>query len=79
MLNKVVRNITHILGWKTKRKIVVFESDDWGSIRMPTNQIRDRLINFDKNINRFISFFLTPISLIFLLKLKYINKSYWRK
>ena len=26
-------NILNIPGWTTKRKIVVFESDDWGSIR----------------------------------------------
>jgi hypothetical protein len=29
------RNITNARGWKTNRKIVVIESDDWGSIRMP--------------------------------------------
>lgn len=28
------KNLTNALGWRTKRKIVVFESDDWGSIRM---------------------------------------------
>jgi predicted deacetylase len=28
------RNITNALGWKTNRKIVVIESDDWGTIRM---------------------------------------------
>ena len=26
-------------GWRTERKIVVFESDDWGSIRMPSKEI----------------------------------------
>jgi phosphoribosylanthranilate isomerase len=25
-------------GWKTKRKIVVFESDDWGSVRVASNE-----------------------------------------
>lgn len=28
------KNIINIPGWNTKRKIVVFESNDWGSIRM---------------------------------------------
>lgn len=28
-----------IPGWRTDRKIVVFESDDWGSIRMPSNEV----------------------------------------
>lgn len=26
-------------GWKTNRKIVVIESDDWGSIRMPSREV----------------------------------------
>jgi hypothetical protein len=29
------RNLTNARGWRTNRKIIVFESDDWGSIRMP--------------------------------------------
>src|SRR5690554_1574593 len=29
------RNITNARGWRTNRKIVIIESDDWGSIRMP--------------------------------------------
>lgn len=29
--------------WRTKRRIVVFESDDWGSIRMSSSQARDAL------------------------------------
>lgn len=33
------------LGWKTNRKIVVFESDDWGSIRMPSNKTFDALVS----------------------------------
>jgi hypothetical protein len=27
------KSLSNILGWSTKRKIVVFESDDWGSVR----------------------------------------------
>lgn len=30
-------------GWRTNRKIVVFESDDWGSIRMPSPDSFERL------------------------------------
>lgn len=33
--SEIGQNITNAKGWRTKRKIVVFESDDWGSIRMP--------------------------------------------
>lgn len=28
-------NISNSLGWRTNRKIVVFQSDDWGAIRLP--------------------------------------------
>ena len=31
--------LTNIKGWKTNRKIVVIESDDWGSIRMPSTEV----------------------------------------
>lgn len=31
-------------GWMTNRKIVVFESDDWGSIRMPSRDVFDKML-----------------------------------
>ena len=34
MISVVKKNIVNIPGWRTNRKIVVFESDDWGSTRM---------------------------------------------
>lgn len=44
---------SNIPGWRTKRKIVVIESDDWGSIRLPSKEIRDKYIKngirLDKN------------------------------
>jgi hypothetical protein len=33
--SNISRNITNARGWRTNRKIVVIESDDWGSIRIP--------------------------------------------
>lgn len=36
--------ISNLIGWRSKRKIVVFESDDWGSIRMPSKIVRDTLV-----------------------------------
>lgn len=36
--------ISNVPGWQTTRKIVVFESDDWGSIRMPTREVYDQLL-----------------------------------
>ncbi len=35
---KIAKNYINFLGWKTKRKIVVIESDDWGSIRMASKE-----------------------------------------
>lgn len=49
MTNKIKRiigrNLINIPGWKTNRKIVVIESDDWGSIRMPSNKVLENLID----------------------------------
>ena len=36
-------NLINIPGWSSRRKIVVIESDDWGSIRMPSRTIYDNL------------------------------------
>lgn len=35
----ISRFITNLRGWRTNRKIVVIESDDWGSIRMPSKEV----------------------------------------
>ncbi len=41
---KIIRNISALPGWRTKRKIVVLESDDWGSIRMPSKEVYAKLL-----------------------------------
>lgn len=41
---KVKHNVLNILGWRTNRHIVVIESDDWGSIRMPSVEEYDTLV-----------------------------------
>lgn len=44
-------NYNNLLGKKTKKKIIVFESDDWGSFRFKNNCIRDKFIkNFTPNL-----------------------------
>lgn len=35
-----------IFGWKTNKKILVIESDDWGSIRMPSKKIFNNLLTY---------------------------------
>ena len=42
-LSNIIYNIP---GWRTKRHIVVIESDDWGAIRMPSRQVFDFLHRF---------------------------------
>ena len=37
------RHIINIPGWRTNRKIVVIESDDWGCIRMPSRKVKQKL------------------------------------
>jgi hypothetical protein len=39
----VLKNILNIPGWRTDRKLLAFESDDWGSIRMPSNEVFENL------------------------------------
>jgi hypothetical protein len=40
----VSANLKHLPGWKTNRKIIVIESDDWGSVRMPGKAVYNRLL-----------------------------------
>ena len=42
-INLIRRNIANIPGWVSDRKIIVFESDDWGSIRMPSKRTFNKL------------------------------------
>ncbi len=37
--------LSNLPGWRTKRKIVVFESDDWGSIRMSSKEAFQQLVS----------------------------------
>ncbi len=36
--------LLNIPGWRTNRKIIVIESDDWGSIRMPSKEVYETLV-----------------------------------
>lgn len=38
------RILTNFPGWRTNRKIVVIESDDWGSIRMPSKEVYEKCL-----------------------------------
>jgi hypothetical protein len=50
-----IQNLMNIPGWRTDRKIVVIESDDWGSIRMPSEETYKSFISrgFDISGSRY--------------------------
>jgi hypothetical protein len=39
----LISNIKNFPGWRTNRKIVLIECDDWGGIRMPSKNVYDNL------------------------------------
>jgi hypothetical protein len=39
VIDRIKQNLLNARGWTTNRKIVVIESDDWGSIRMPNKKV----------------------------------------
>jgi hypothetical protein len=52
IVQSVLSNIKNIPGWRTARKIVVIESDDWGSIRMPSLQVYNAFIEKGFPVNK---------------------------
>jgi len=48
----VGRHLANIPGWRTNRKIVVIESDDWGMIRMSSKEAYDWFLNKGYNVDQ---------------------------
>lgn len=48
----LARTATNLRGWRTRRKLVVIESDDWGAIRMPSRQAYDSLLRAGIRVDR---------------------------
>lgn len=44
----------NVSGWRTNRKILVIESDDWGSIRMPSKSVFQRCLGAGYPVNESI-------------------------
>jgi hypothetical protein len=44
MINTLRKSFVNYKGWSTKRKFLLIESDDWGSIRMPNKQTYHKLL-----------------------------------
>lgn len=40
----LTHNLLNVPGWRTRRHILVIESDDWGSIRMPSKAVYDAFL-----------------------------------
>ena len=52
MSQAILKYLSNLPGWRTNRKIVVIESDDWGSIRMPSNNAREKLDKHGLNLDK---------------------------
>ena len=39
----ILKNLSNLPGWQTRQKLIVFESDDWGSKRMPSIDTFEKL------------------------------------
>jgi hypothetical protein len=51
MRGGIGRNLHNVLGWKTSRKIVVIESDDWGTVRLSSKKAFDRFLKMGYPVN----------------------------
>ncbi len=50
---KLAKNYINAIGWKTKQKYLIIESDDWGAIRMPSIEVYHELIKKNIPVNKF--------------------------
>lgn len=50
--SNIIHNLLLIPGWHTRRHIVVIESDDWGSIRMPSREIYEQFLKKGIRVDR---------------------------
>ncbi len=50
--SEIIVNASNIIGWRTKRKIVVIESDDWGSIRTKSMEAYYSMLKSGLNVDK---------------------------
>ena len=48
----ITHNLLNIPGWHTRRRILVIESDDWGSVRMPSKEVYDALLKHGLHVDK---------------------------
>lgn len=39
-------------GWRTKRRLIIFESDDWGAVRMPGPEVYNQLLSAGISVDK---------------------------
>ena len=49
---KLAKNYINAIGWKSKQKYLIIESDDWGTIRMPSIKVYNELIKSNIPVDR---------------------------
>lgn len=49
---KLAKNYINALGWRTNRKLLLIESDDWGAIRMPSKKVYNSLLSQNVQVNQ---------------------------
>ena len=52
MLIPTRKELYNMFGWRTKRHLVVIESDDWGTIRMPSREVYDEFMRRGIRVDR---------------------------
>lgn len=50
---KIAKNYINARGWKTDKKYLIIESDDWGAIRMPSLEVYQKLIENGIPVDKF--------------------------
>jgi hypothetical protein len=48
----LAKNYINFRGWKSKRKIVVIESDDWGSVRIANKEVIDKALSLHTSVEK---------------------------
>ncbi len=52
VIQKIAKNYINAVGWRTSRKLLLIESDDWGSIRMPSRKVYENYIEQNIPVNK---------------------------
>jgi len=56
LVAKLAKNYINFRGWKTNRKIVVIESDDWGSSRIAAQEVVEKGLTLNASLGRNLSY-----------------------